>query len=164
MMDERSTLSADEILQHFDKRDASDSPYLNWALSVFCWDGALPFAVVTAPILTKVLLPGNEAVLAFVGIFGAIGAFSVRFVAGYVRMHSRPSYLLQNLAFVVAICVLFVCETIWAVDHAGKGPKIATWTSLLYMYGCYLGLMALALFPFKGCHRGNAATRVTQNW
>jgi hypothetical protein len=156
MTDEELTLAAEERFLEFDRREAADErahQYRDWALSVFCWDGVLPFAVVMAPIITKLLLPGNEAVLAFVGISGAIGAFSFRFVVGYLRMHSRPTYLFQNLAFVVAICVLFLFETIWAVDNFGKGPRITTWAGLLYMYGCYLVLMAIALFPTRPRYR-----------
>jgi uncharacterized membrane protein YbjE (DUF340 family) len=117
---------------------------------IFCWDGLLPLVVVLTPIIVKSAFPKWEAGFIFVGIFAPIGAFAARFLIGYVRMRKETGFLLQNLAFVAAVILLFIGETILSVDHLDKrGPKIANWSTLLFIYLAYLGFMAIALFPAR---------------
>jgi len=168
MTDDELTRAADQLFLELDReelRTERTEEIKHWAMMIFCWDGLLPFALVIAQVTVSVVFPRNEVAIAFVGVFGPIAAFAVRFFVGYLRWQSQRTYVLQNFAFVVAICLLFLVETIWSVDRLdAKGPQIATWSSLLLMYSCYMALIAIALFPAGRRRTATPTRRMLANW
>jgi hypothetical protein len=152
LTDEELVMAAAEVFQHFDRHEAADertAQLRDWALSVFCWDGLLPVAVIAIPNLTKFVLPNWQFGLAMVAIFSPVVAFSVRFAYGWARMRRGQAYIWQTIIFTVAISALFLCEAFILNDQFGGGPKIAEPTVLLVMFALYFTTVAIALFPFR---------------
>ncbi len=81
-------------------------------------------------------------------VFVPLAALCVRFVFGWKRMRKGQSQAWQMMVFIVGISALFLFEA-FLLNDLGPGPKIADPTTLLIMFGVYLAMMALALFPFR---------------
>jgi hypothetical protein len=152
MTDEELTAANKEEFKQFERSEAATERTLrlrDWLLSVLCWDGLLPIAVLTIPNLVAFLFPGWQFGIVMLGVFGPVIALCVRFVVGWKRMRSGQSYVWQLVVFTLAISALFLFEAFLLNDQIGGGPKIADPTVLLVMFLSYLTMMALALFPFR---------------
>ena len=64
-------------------------------------------------------------------------------------MRSGRAYAWQLMVFTIGISALFLFEEFILNDQIGQGPKIADPPTLLVMFGVYLTMMAVALFPFR---------------
>ena len=152
MTDDELEVASSEVFKHFERSVVSSERILclrEWALSVVCWDGLLPIAVLAIPNLVALLLPNWQGVIASFAVFVPVVALSVRFVVGFNRMRSGKSYVWQTVVFTLAISALFLFEAFILNDQIGGGPKIADPTVLLVMFLSYLTMMAIALFPFR---------------
>jgi hypothetical protein len=158
MSDDELEASAAEIFKHFDRCEAANGRLLHlreWALSLFCWDGLLPVAVIAIPNLLNFLLPKWDFGIAMLAVFGPVIALSIRFVIGWGRMRSGQVYVWQMVVFTAAISALFLFEAFLLNDQVGGGPKIADPTVILTMFLLYMALMAIALFPFRTLNMDN---------
>jgi hypothetical protein len=150
--DEEQTANADEVFKNFDRCEAPDEKARSlrrWAVSLFCWDGLLPLAVIGWPNLLKLLWPNWELGLALAGIGLPVIALSIRFVMGWVRLRGNQSYVWQTVIFTIGISALFLFEAFLLNDQIAKGPKIAHPTTLITMFLVYFAAMSIALFPLR---------------
>jgi hypothetical protein len=162
MTDHELAKIADEIFGHFDRREAAPERtrrLREWALSVFCWDGLLPVAVLSIPKILHVVFPNWKIGLAIVAVFGPVLALSIRFVFGWQRMRRGQAYIWQLIVFTVAISALFLFEAFILNDELGGGPKIADPTVVSVMFLVYLAMMAIALFPARVDQIGEMTAR-----
>lgn len=120
-----------------------------WLITLICWDGLLPIAVFSVPNLVAFLFPNWQFVISMLAVFGPVAALCVRFVFGWTRMKSGQAYVWQMIVFTIGISALFLFEAFVLNDQVAPGPKIAYPSTLLVMFLVYMGMMALALFPFR---------------
>jgi hypothetical protein len=149
--DELAAVNA-EVFKHFDFREGvhkGTSRIKEWVITLLCWDGLLPIAVLSIPNLVALLFPNWPFGIAIFGLFLPVVALCVRFVFGWKRMRGGQAYGWQMIVFTVAISALFLFEAFLLNDQVGPGPKIADPTTLVVMYCVYLAMMVLALFPFR---------------
>jgi hypothetical protein len=155
MTDDESAAAHAEVFKHFERSTVSGERMRRlkeWAVSLVCWDGLLPIAVLAIPNLVALLLPNCQGIIAMLGVTPVV-ALSVRFVIGWKRMKNGKSYGWQTIVFTFAISALFLFEAFLLNDQIGGGPKIADPTGLLVMFLSYLVTMAVALFPFRRAER-----------
>jgi hypothetical protein len=126
--------------------------YVEWALTVFCWDVLMPFVVILVPITANLMFPQQQVVAGTVSIFCTLIAYTIRFLIGWIKMRTGQLYIWQGIIFIVAVSLLFVLETIILTDQFRRGPRAAGPIALLKMFLIYLALMGIAMFPFRKRH------------
>jgi hypothetical protein len=122
--------------------------YIDWLVNLFCWDGLLPFAVITAPKFVRFMLPMRPGALELTFVVVPITAFVMRYLNGRMRFQSGQMYLWQLFVFFLAIFVLFVLVALlilWQMVNARKAAPDVLF--LCAMYLSYVTLIAIALFP-----------------
>src|SRR5262245_17987002 len=68
------------------------NPYVDWAWSVICWDGVVPFVLVAVPSLAALLFPRIDALLVVINVFLPIFAFFIRLAVGNQRFARGHQY------------------------------------------------------------------------
>ena len=120
----------------------------DWALTVFCWDGLLPVAVIFIPKLISLLFAGRQGSKELTFVIVPIVAFLVRYMIGMRRFRSCRTYWWQFVLFFVAILMLFMLEAFLVLmSLVQNGPPDGFWLFWFSLYGVYLLIMAVALFP-----------------
>jgi len=152
MRDDELNAAAAEVFRHFERRESSHKSatiMIEWVLSVFCWDGLLPIAVVGIPTLVQLWMPNWQILLGLLFVICPVTAMSIRFVIGWQRMRRGQSYIWQMVLFIVGISSLFLFEMFILNDQIANWPKIADPQVLLMMFAVYLSMMAIALLPVR---------------
>ena len=124
--------------------------FRQWALNIFCWDGVLPLVVCVAPLVVKLLFPARQGVSELTFIVIPVMAFMIRYVHG--RKYRRPGEFLiwQTVLFFVAIFLLFVLDAALAMMHlVQNGAPLDAWATWGALYGVYLLIMAVAIYPTR---------------
>lgn len=125
--------------------------YSDWILSVLCWDGLLPLAVVASPTIVAFLLPGRQGALELTFVVVPITAFLSRAWNGRRRFLRGDMFVWQVVIFGFAILLLVLLDAMLIMFHlinVGRVPAEAyyTWACLFFVY---LTLMGIALFPAR---------------
>lgn len=151
MTDDSLNAVAAEVFGHFDHGEVSDArmPLLKeWVFSVFCWDGALPLAVVVIPHVVSILFGQRQGAKELTFLIVPVAAFVVRYLGGFSRYRAGRMYGWQLAMFFVAIFVLFVLDAslVMASIIGGKIPA----DYLMFfaaLYAAYLAIVSIAMFP-----------------
>jgi hypothetical protein len=131
-------------------RPRAASPYIDWAWSVVCWDGVLPFLMVAIPTAAKTLLPRNEGLSVAINVFLPIFAFFIRLAAGNERFDKGSQYVWQRVVFLIAVFFLIFLDTMLILFHSQLGGiSLDDWIVLGVLYLIYLAAMAVAFFPLR---------------
>jgi hypothetical protein len=135
--------------------DGPGTNFSRWMFRLFAWDGLLPAAVWSLPLLLRWCLPGNRGIIELVAVVLPVVGFFVRFYVGTRYIFSNGCGKLlrgcQVVSLVFGILVLVLIDCVMMLTHVmPPGEAFATkqdvliWTGL---YTFYLSMMALALYP-----------------
>lgn len=125
--------------------------YSNWIMSLACWDGLLPLAVVASPAVVASIFPGRQGALELTFILVPITAFLLRAWNGRRRFLRGDMFIWQAVVFAIAISLLVLLDAMLIMFHivnVGRVPVEAyyAWACLFFVY---LTLMGVALFPAR---------------
>jgi hypothetical protein len=131
--------------------------YQEWALSIVCWDGALPFIVVAVSELVIWIFPNQDAVQVIFNVFIPIAAFFIRAAMADRQFKHGRQYSWQVLLFFGAIFYLVLLDALFIIfcalpkQRALRNQQVGRddWYNLGIMYLVYLAIIAIALFPFR---------------
>lgn len=158
MADETGMMGSD-VLRHFERsREAIDRPQQirAWAISLICWDGALPFIVIAIPQLMALVFRARQGLLEITFVVVPTVAFVLRYVHGRNRFQSRLMHWWQLGLFFVAIFVLFAFDALVVLSAIVQGPVPGGFlTVCVIIYVVYLSIVAVALFPFRANPQAN---------
>lgn len=158
MRDDELAAEAAEAFSHFDRVGAASEEsqrIRGWALSLLCWDGLLPLAVIAAPKVVQFAMPMRQGALEITFVVVPVAAFVLRFVNGHMRFQSGQMYLWQLAVFYLAIFLLFIIDAMLTMAQMVNGPVTSeTVQCLCAMYLIYLVLIAVALFPARALPAG----------
>jgi hypothetical protein len=124
--------------------------YIDWAATVLCWDGILPFGVVAVPMIVTKLLPQFPVLAIVANVLVPIVAFFIRASIGGRRFHSSKYFGWQLMLFCIAILLLLLIDTMLILFQCGDARVMdSDWYILGCFYIVYLGTMAIAFFPIR---------------
>ncbi len=153
MTDDELKATAGEVFKHFDRRESASERTLRlreWAISVSCWDGALPLAVIAIPKGVSILFANRQGAMLLTCIYVPIVAFVIRYLNGISRYRNRQMYIWQLLLFFIAILLLFALDALLVLSiMVQNGMPDNFWAILLTMFGVYVAIMAIAMFPAR---------------
>lgn len=152
MTDAELTELATETFKRIDRSEAMSARsrrLKEWVVTVCCWDGVLPLAVVGLPGVLKFMFPRWNLGLALAAVFVPTLALGIRFVFGWLKLRRNGSYIWQIVLFTVAISALFLTEAFLLNDQLGNGPKIADPAIMLTLLAVYFTAMLIAFLPLR---------------
>jgi hypothetical protein len=121
---------------------------MDWLITIFYWDGALPLAAVAIPKLILSIFPPNEELVQVIAIVIPVIAFFLRGAHGYRCHRNRTFRLWQTALFVAGILLLALWETAFILFIGMQNIALdSDWFVLGVLYVVYLALMAVAFFP-----------------
>jgi len=134
-------------------------PYIDWAWSVVCWDGILPFLIVAIPTVAKAMFPRNDGLSVAINVFLPIFAFFIRLAAGNEPFEKGSQYVWQRVVFLIAVFFLIFLDTMLILFHSQAGGiSLDDWIVLGVLYVIYLAAMAVAFFPLRSALSGRTTS------
>ena len=127
--------------------------YLQWLLTVICWDGLLPLCVVVLPLAVKFFWPNNWGVIAIIAGVLPVVFFLVRLAIGYehIRKHQVPEALrlVQYTLFFTALFLLALIEGFVVLMQFVPGGAVGNVDHFitLMLFLIYLLAMVIAFYP-----------------
>ncbi|MDC0937204.1 hypothetical protein OAS39_13045 [Pirellulales bacterium] len=126
-----------------------------WLSRVLTWDGLLPAAIWTAPLLVSQLLPNSRASIEIAAVALPIVAFFVRYRVGVhaISLNSCTPHTrrIQMVAFVFGLAVLVLIDAVMILTYVmPDGAAFRTLADLVIwgmLFATYLGTMVLAMYP-----------------
>jgi hypothetical protein len=153
MTDDELTAIAAEVFKHFDRREAATERTIRlreWALSLFCWDGILPFTVIAISVALKLLVPKLEILHIFAIVVVPIAAFFVRLAIGNKHFQRVQHYGWQMVLFALAIFFLVSVDAFFIIIQVfPQQLEAGDWLTLGGLYLVYLLVVGVALFPLR---------------
>jgi hypothetical protein len=124
--------------------------YQEWALTVFCWDGILPITVAALTSLIVLLFPQNDEIQMVFAVSAPIAGFFARLWIGGRYFETHAHYRWQGALFFVGILWLIFLDCLWiTLRQLDDGLSKDDWYAFALLYMPYLGMTAIALFPFR---------------
>jgi hypothetical protein len=168
MTDDELAAAAAEVFKHFDRREAASERTVRlkkWALSVLCWDGALPLAVVAVPKLVSMIFANRQGAMELTFVIVPVVAFVIRYLNGISRYRNHQLYVWQLVVFFAAILLLFALDALLILALiVQNGPPESFWAVWFTLYGIYFAVMAIAMFPGRALAESQTVNAGPQLW
>ncbi len=131
--------------------------YGSWLLRLIAWDSLLPACLMLAPLVIETLFPKQRGIMEITAVILPIGAFFLRIRAGkrYIASNrcSQKVRWFQHGALYLGIMPLVLIDCVIILSHLmPKGALLASAGDRIVlglMFGFYLALMAIAMYPGK---------------
>lgn len=124
-----------------------------WLWRAAGWDGVLPVAVASVPVLLRTFLPRGHLLLPFAAVCVPIVAAMVRASIGrqqIVRTCGEPPPVGRQIGLAVAIVLLLLFELSVGVLTCEQNEPAADWCFPAVMFSLYLITIVSALRPACG--------------
>ena len=144
-----------EPLSHDSEKPHKRIPFAAWFLSVFCWDGLLPFAIVLVPLALKLILPRLGDAVALAALVLPITAFMIRFRVGTIHIATNycgsVTRFFQYIVFYIGLfALLFVDSLLILSQENGMEKFFANKADLRFLEFAaviYIVSMVIAMYP-----------------
>lgn len=127
--------------------------YLQWLLTVICWDGLLPLVTAVLPLVVKLIAPNNRGAIELMAIILPVVFFLFRMTVGFkrIRDHQVPEALrvLQYALFFTALFLLALIDALLVLIQIMPAGAFNQQDQLIAaaMFCIYLVAMTIAFYP-----------------